>query len=44
MCDNVYIKADFFNMPEVDLLMVMDCFNSILDFISHEIRGVIIDQ
>lgn len=40
MCDSGYIKADSSNMSEVDVIMIMDYFNSNRDFISAEMRGV----
>lgn len=44
MCDADYVKADSSNMPEVDVIMVMDYFNTNRDFISAELRGVKMQQ
>ena len=36
----IIIKADSSNMPKVDVVMIMEYFNSNRDFISAEMRGV----
>jgi len=40
MCHVDYIKADYSNLPEVNVIMVMDYFNTNRDFISAEMRGI----
>ncbi|CAG9765762.1 unnamed protein product [Ceutorhynchus assimilis] len=44
MCEADYIKADSSIMPKVDVIMVMDYFNTNRDFISAEMRGVKMQQ
>lgn len=44
MCDADYVKADSSIMTEVDVIMVMDYFNTNRDFISAEMRGVKMQQ
>lgn len=40
MCERGYLKADSSNLPMVDLIMVMDYFNTNHQFVSAEMRGV----
>lgn len=39
MCERGFVKADSSNLPEVDLLMVMEYFNSNHEYLSAEMRG-----